>query len=96
MTNDTAWKSAMSAIWNNRWARRLALVAVAFEIYNALVLPAIRGTIELHGTQEAVRAKTSQPLKRWLPDEIVVTPQKIDIAPIQTTGAINGPDPFRK
>ncbi|MFA5957068.1 hypothetical protein [Hyphomicrobium sp.] len=40
------WRAAAAELWRSKWTRALAIIFVAFEIYNTAVLPAIRGTFE--------------------------------------------------
>lgn len=64
MSDEPMWKSAARTVWANKWARGLAFVAIAFEIYNALILPAVRGTIEVRKLEaEAKIANTLAPIK---------------------------------
>ncbi len=41
------WRQAAAEIWGSRWTRGLAIILIAFEIYNTAILPAVRGTIDI-------------------------------------------------
>lgn len=77
MPDEPIWKSGIRAIWANKWARFLAFVFLAFEIYLNAILPAIERTVLLQKTIAETRASSGQSLpfpgSRPDPDAAAIT-----------------------